>query len=80
MAYLDSATYGLPPEPTIRAMRRALDAWQTGTADWQADWDRPAEAARASFAQLIGSSSGPGRAHAGRLRRRRPGGGGARAR
>lgn len=56
MAYLDSATYGLPPEPTIRAMRRALDAWQTGTADWQADWDRPAEAARASFAQLIGSS------------------------
>ena len=56
IAYLDSATYGLPPEPTIRAMRSAIDAWQSGTADWQADWDRPAEAARSSFAHLIGTT------------------------
>jgi len=56
VAYLDAATYGLPPEPTLRAMRAALDAWADGTADWIEDWDRPAEAARGSFARLIGTS------------------------
>jgi kynureninase len=56
VAYLDSATYGLAPEPTIRTMRTALEAWQAGTAEWIADWDRPAEAARSSFAHLIGTS------------------------
>ncbi len=56
IAYLDSATYGLPPRPTIAAMRRALDAWQAGTGEWTEDWDRPAERARASFAALAGSS------------------------
>jgi selenocysteine lyase/cysteine desulfurase len=54
IAYLDSATYGLAPEPTVRAMRTALDAWQAGTAEWITAWDRPAEAARSSFAHLIG--------------------------
>lgn len=56
LTYLDSATYGLPPEPTVAAMRGALDAWQAGTADWIADWDRPAEAARATFASLVGAT------------------------
>ncbi len=56
IAYLDSATYGLAPEPTILAMRTALDAWQAGTAEWITDWDRPAEAARTSFAHLIGTA------------------------
>jgi selenocysteine lyase/cysteine desulfurase len=37
-------------------MHAALDAWQAGTADWIADWDRPAEAARASFAALVGTT------------------------
>ena len=54
IAYLDTATYGLPPEPTVRAMHKALDDWQAGRAQWIADWDRPAEDARTSFAQLIG--------------------------
>jgi len=49
VAYLDSATYGLPPEPTTRAMSTALDAWRSGSADWVADWDRPAEDARVSW-------------------------------
>jgi selenocysteine lyase/cysteine desulfurase len=57
VAYLDSATYGLPPAPTVAAMRAALEAWQAGTADWIADWDRPAEAARASFAALVGTTA-----------------------
>jgi selenocysteine lyase/cysteine desulfurase len=56
VTYLDSATYGLPPEPTLQVMRDALDAWQAGTADWVADWDRPVEAARASFAELVGTT------------------------
>lgn len=58
IAYLDAATFGLAPDPTIRAMRAALDAWQAGTAHWIEDWDRPAEAARSSFAALIGSVPG----------------------
>jgi selenocysteine lyase/cysteine desulfurase len=57
IAYLDSATYGLAPEPTVRAMRAALDSWQAGTAEWITDWDRPAEAARSSFASLIGTAA-----------------------
>ena len=57
IAYLDSATYGLPPEPTLVAMRRALDAWRDGSADWIRDWDRPAESARASFAALVGTTA-----------------------
>ena len=52
--YLDTATYGLPPMPTVSAMRRALDRWQNGMADWIEDWDRPAEACRAAFAALAG--------------------------
>jgi selenocysteine lyase/cysteine desulfurase len=54
--YLDAATYGLPPRDTVRAMRRALVAWQRGTGRWIEDWDRTAEACRASFASLIGAS------------------------
>jgi selenocysteine lyase/cysteine desulfurase len=54
LTYLDTATYGLPPEPTIRAMREAEDAWQAGTGVW-VDWDREAERARAAFGRLIGA-------------------------
>ena len=52
--YLDSATYGLPPRPTVEAMHRAVDAWQAGTADWIRAWDVRGEACRASFGALIG--------------------------
>jgi selenocysteine lyase/cysteine desulfurase len=52
--YLDAATYGLPPRPTVEAMRRALEAWQAGTADWVAEWDRAGEVCRDRFAQLVG--------------------------
>lgn len=54
LTYLDTATYGLPPEPTLRVMREALDAWQAGTAGW-VEWDRQSERARAAFARLIGA-------------------------
>jgi selenocysteine lyase/cysteine desulfurase len=54
--YLDSATFGLPPTPTVRAMHRAIDGWQAGTADWIPAWDQAGEACRVSFAELIGAS------------------------
>src|SRR5258707_1241979 len=47
--YLDSATYGLPPTPTVRAMQHAIDGWQAGTADWVSEWDQAGEACRVSF-------------------------------
>ena len=55
VAYLDAATYGLPPDTTVAAMHRALDMWQAGTAQWIGDWDRPAERARVAFASLVGT-------------------------
>jgi selenocysteine lyase/cysteine desulfurase len=55
IAYLDSATYGLPPRATVEALHRAADAWQAGTADWIEDWDHPADQARDDFAALIGA-------------------------
>ena len=55
--YLDAATYGLPPRPAVEAMERALRAWQTGSARWVDDWDRPVEAVRAEFASIIGASA-----------------------
>ena len=59
--YLDTATYGLPPRETVDVMHRAVDGWQSGTADWVRAWDMAGEDARASFARLIGAEIG--RAH-----------------
>ena len=53
VAYLDTATYGLPPRPTLEAMLEALAQWQTGSAYW-VDWDVVAERARSAFSSLIG--------------------------
>jgi selenocysteine lyase/cysteine desulfurase len=54
LTYLDSATYGLAPLPTTEAMRRALTAWEAGTARWIEDWDVVAEDARSHFAGIVG--------------------------
>lgn len=54
LVYLDTATYGLPPEPTVLAMETGLARWRAGTADWVTDWDRPAEATRAAMATILG--------------------------
>src|SRR5438874_12034413 len=52
--YLDSATYGLPPRPTVDAMHAAISDWQSGTANWVHDWDTRGENCRAAFAALTG--------------------------
>jgi selenocysteine lyase/cysteine desulfurase len=57
LTYLDTATYGLPPEPTVRAMREAHDEWIDGTGRW-VEWDRQQERARVAFARLIGVAPG----------------------
>jgi selenocysteine lyase/cysteine desulfurase len=57
VAYLDAATFGLPPTPAVEAMERALGAWRSGTARWIDDWDRPADTARGLFAELIGATA-----------------------
>src|SRR6266851_7230042 len=54
--YLDAATYGLPPKPTVQAMHQAIDDWQAGRADWVTAWDMRGEACRTSFGDLIGAS------------------------
>jgi len=52
LTYLDSATYGLPPDRTLRALEQAELEWKTGTGIWF-EWDRQSERARTAFAQLL---------------------------
>ena len=56
ITYLDSATYGLPPQATVDALDRATRAWQAGTGDWVTDWDAPTDQAPRDFARLIGAA------------------------
>lgn len=58
ITYLDTATYGLPPQATVDALHRAELAWQAGTADWQTDWDFPTDQAPNDFARLVGAAAG----------------------
>jgi selenocysteine lyase/cysteine desulfurase len=53
--YLDTATYGLPPRPTVDVLHGAVDAWQSATANWVTDWDTRGEACRTAYARLTGS-------------------------
>ena len=57
VAYLNAATYGLPPKPTVDALQRALLRWQDGSADWVSEWDKEGETCRELFARLIGTSA-----------------------
>lgn len=53
--YLDTASYGLPPLPTVGCMTAAIHAWQSGTALWRTDWEEPSDETRRHFAYLIGA-------------------------
>src|SRR5215211_8118447 len=57
IAYLDAATYGLPPTPSVNALTQALHRWQAGEADWVDEWDRKGESCRSHFAKLIGGAA-----------------------
>jgi len=56
ITYFDTATYGLPPRPTVAALHQAIDDWQRGTANWVEQWDKRGEACRGAFASLLGVS------------------------
>ena len=51
--YLNTASFGLPPRPAWDALQQALDDWRTGRTSWE-HWGEATEAARDSFARLIG--------------------------
>src|SRR5262245_6796436 len=52
--YLNTASYGLPPQPAWEALQAALDDWHGGRTSWE-HWGAPGEEARASFARLVGA-------------------------
>ena len=51
--YLNTASFGLPPRPAWDALQAALDDWRTGRTSWE-HWGDATEAARGSFARLVG--------------------------
>ncbi|HUG64774.1 MAG TPA: aminotransferase class V-fold PLP-dependent enzyme [Gaiellaceae bacterium] len=51
--YLNTASYGLPPTPAWEALQAALEDWRGGRTSWE-HWGVPGEAARSSFARLVG--------------------------
>jgi selenocysteine lyase/cysteine desulfurase len=51
--YLNTATYGLPPDPAWEALQTALDEWRHGKTDWIA-WDDATSASRRLLARLVG--------------------------
>ncbi len=55
-AYLDTATFGLPPLPAIRRLAEAERGWQRGDIDWYGI-ELEAESARDAFASFIGASA-----------------------
>jgi selenocysteine lyase/cysteine desulfurase len=51
--YLDTATYGLPPRPTVELSRRVIEDWADGSVVWTT-WNDAADEARRLFASLAG--------------------------
>lgn len=51
--WLNTAAYGLPPQPVWDAVQRALADWRDGQGTVE-DWDGATQLARESFARLVG--------------------------
>lgn len=51
--YVNTASYGLPPARAWTALQDALADWRGGRTSWE-PWTESTEAARASFARLVG--------------------------
>lgn len=54
--FLNSPTYGLPPDFLMRALHDCLAAWQAGTLDAKS-FDQPVRDARVAYAALVGVPS-----------------------
>lgn len=51
--WLNTASYGLPPEPAWTALQDALADWRVGRTSWEG-WDESTNRCRAAFARLVG--------------------------
>ena len=51
--WLNTASYGLPPDPAWDAMQAALGDWRVGRTSWE-PWGGATEQARQAFAALVG--------------------------
>jgi selenocysteine lyase/cysteine desulfurase len=51
--WLNTASYGLPPEPAWAALQDALADWRVGRISWEG-WGEATQRARAGFARLVG--------------------------
>jgi selenocysteine lyase/cysteine desulfurase len=52
-AWLNTASYGLPPDCAWEALQAALEDWRGGRTSWE-HWGDATEGARAAFAALLG--------------------------
>ncbi|GAA2159666.1 aminotransferase class V-fold PLP-dependent enzyme [Actinomadura napierensis] len=53
--WLNTASYGVPPEPAFEALQSALAEWRRGANGWD-KWDRSTGRARTAFARLVGAA------------------------
>jgi selenocysteine lyase/cysteine desulfurase len=51
--YLNTASYGLPPDPAFDELQRVLADWRIGRTSWEA-WQDATDRARAAFARITG--------------------------
>src|SRR5205085_9984621 len=51
--YLNTPSYGLPPQPAWDALQAVLADWHGGRTGWR-EWGDPVEGAREAFAALVG--------------------------
>jgi selenocysteine lyase/cysteine desulfurase len=54
--YLNTASYGLPPQPAWDAFQTALDEWHHGGTSWE-HWAEATNASREAFGRLVGVPS-----------------------
>ncbi|SCF24805.1 aminotransferase class V-fold PLP-dependent enzyme [Micromonospora chokoriensis] len=55
--WLNTASYGLPPEPAWTALQEALTQWRVGSTSWEG-WGDSVQRSRTAFAGLIGVPEG----------------------
>ncbi|MDG4780539.1 aminotransferase class V-fold PLP-dependent enzyme [Micromonospora sp. WMMD961] len=55
--WLNTASYGLPPEPAWTVLQEALAQWRVGSTSWEG-WGDSVRRSRAAFAGLIGVPEG----------------------
>jgi selenocysteine lyase/cysteine desulfurase len=55
--YLNTASYGLPPDPAWQALQTALEEWRAGRTSWE-HWGDATTEARREFAALVGAEVG----------------------